>query len=356
MPLQRYRMILIFGLTLLGVACKSDKKQDMKGGGRPQDIRAEGYVLKPEMFQQDYSASGTLLPNEEVEIHPEITGRITNIHFKEGNFVRKGQTLVTLFDADIRAGIQKLKSQKALQYKLLERQKELVNIGGISQQDYETTQTGMATIDADIEVQEAMLRRTRIVAPFDGIVGIRSISVGAIVSPTTTIAVLQQVNPLKMDFAVPEQYNANLQTGKTVFFKVAGVQDNKSGKISTVDPGADLTTRTIRVRAVVPNPDRQLISGSFAEVKIPFESSNNALLIPTQAVIPTTREKKVALVKNGKAEMVTVKLGTRLEDKVEILEGLKSGDTILTTGLMQVKPGMDVTITKLNGSDNAPAQ
>jgi len=342
---MRTIFFLIFCTAFL-FSCKNDKN-DKKGKGRPNNVTAEGYILKSAVFQQDYQASGTLLPNEEIEIHPEITGRVTKIHFQEGAFVRKGQTLVSLFDADILAQIQKLKTQKALQQKLVERQKELVGIGGISRQDYETTQTGIATIDADIAVQEAQLSRTKIVAPFDGVVGIRSISVGAIVSPTVTIASLQQINPLKMDFSVPEQYHADMKVGKEIFFQVAGIQENKSGTIKIVAPAADVNTRTVTVRAIVPNPQRSLVAGSFAEVKIPIESNADALMIPTQAVIPTTREKKVALVSNGKAQLVTVKLGVRTEDKVEILEGLKTGDTVLTTGLMQVKPGMDVKITKI---------
>ncbi len=346
------RSVIIFSIfiTMLGASCKNDTQEQTKGGsGRAKDVKAEGFVVKPEVFEQEYKASGTLLANEEIEIHPEITGRVTKIHFTEGSYVHKGQTLVSLFDADILAEIQKLKKQKALQQKLMQRQKELVDIGGISRQDYETTQTGIATIDADIDVQEAELRRTKIVAPFDGIVGIRSISTGAIVSPTTTIALLRQVNPLKMDFSVPEQYHSYIKTGKSVFFTVTGIEGNKVGTIKTVDPGADMTTRTVKIRATVPNSNRELVAGSFAEVMIPFQSNNDALLIPSQAVIPTTREKKVALVKNGKAELVTVELGARTEDKVEIVKGLQNGDTVLTTGLMQVKQGMDVTITKLKG-------
>jgi membrane fusion protein (multidrug efflux system) len=342
-------VFLILGTLLLTSACKSEKNEQGKGKGRMNSVRGEGYVLQPQIFHQTYTASGSLLPNEEVEIHPEITGRVTNIHFTEGSKVRKGQTLITLFDADILAAIQKLKKQKALQEKLLERQQALLKIGGISQQDFETTQTNIATIDADIAVQEAELRRTKIIAPFDGVIGIRNISVGAIVSPTTTIALLQQIDPLKMDFTLPEQYRKYIAAGKEISFKVKGILNEKTGTIKTIDAAANAATRTIRIRAIVPNNNSELLAGSFAEVKVPFESSNDALLIPTQAVIPTTRDKKVAVVNNGKAALVTVKLGVRTEDKVEVLEGLKSGDTILTTGLMQVKPGMDITITKIKG-------
>jgi len=337
---------LLFILTLTN--CKN-KEDASKTNGRPKGLRAEGYVVKPESFQNDISASGTLRPNEEVEILPEVSGRITAILFKEGSFVRKGQTLVQLNDADIRAQIQKLRSQKALQQKLLERQEELVRIGGISQQEFETTETQIASINADINFQEAQSRKTKIIAPFDGRIGIRGVSVGAIVSPVTVIASLQQLHPLKMDFTVPDQYQNAVSAGKSIFFTVDGSSEKKTGKISAVDPGASTSTRTINVRALVPNPDGKLTSGSFAHVEIPNETSNDAILVPSQAVIPTSRDKQVVVLRNGKAAMMIVELGVRTKDKVQVLSGLVAGDTILTTGIMQVKPGMDVTITKVKG-------
>lgn len=342
---------IIFALSVLLLAtagCKENKDMPAKGAGRPNNLKAEGYVVVPQAYQNNYTASGSLLPNESIEIHPEISGRVTGIYFTEGSYVKKGQTLVQINDAEIRAQIQKLKAQRQLQVKLLERQKELLNIGGISKQDYETTQTNISSIDADIAFSEAQLRSTKIVAPFDGRIGIRSISPGAIISPTTAITVLQQTHQLKMDFSIPDRYRDIVRNGKEVFFSVSGTLDTLSGKISAIDPGADQTTRTIKVRAIVPNPDNKLSAGSFAHVVIPFESTNNAILIPSQAVIPTTRDKQVATVKNGKANLVTVQLGERTSDKVEVIQGLQSGDTIITTGLMQVKPGIDVQITKLN--------
>ncbi|RYE21892.1 MAG: efflux RND transporter periplasmic adaptor subunit [Sphingobacteriales bacterium] len=342
---------IFFSLPLLALSIAScHGKQDEKQakGGRPKDIKAEGYIVEPQAYQNNYTASGSLLPNEAIEIHPEISGRVTGLFFTEGTYVKKGQTLVQINDAEIRAQIQKLKAQKQLQVKLLERQKELVNIGGISQQDYETTQTNISSIDADIAFSEAQLRSTKIVAPFDGKIGIRSISLGAVISPTTLITVLQQTHQLKMDFTVPDRYRDIVKNGNEVFFSVSGSLDTLSGKISAVDPGADQTTRTIRVRAIVPNPDNKLSAGSFAHVVVPFESNNNAILVPSQAIIPTTRDKQVALVKNGKASIVTVQLGDRTAGKVEVVQGLQAGDTVITTGIMQVKPGMDVKITKLN--------
>jgi len=342
---------LSFVLLISFTNCKNSKENaTAKSVGGPKGLNAEGYIVQPEVFQNDISASGTLRPNEEVEIHPEVSGRITSISFHEGSYVRKGQTLVQLYDADILAQIQKLRAQRALQQKLLQRQEELVNIGGISKQDYETTQTQIASIDADIAFQQASLRKAKIVAPFDGKVGLRDVSVGAIVSPATVVATLQQLHPLKMDFTVPDQYKNNISVGKTVFFSVDGLPDSKkSGKIAAIDPGADVNTRSIRVRATVPNPNNELTAGGFAHVTIPLESNNDALLVPAQAVIPTTRDKKVAVVRNGKALLVQVELGARTDEKVEVTSGLVPGDTVIITGMMQVKPGMDVKITKVRG-------
>lgn len=331
-------------------ACKSKKNDPAtaKGNG-PSILRAEGFVVKTQAFSNQYATSGSLLPNEQVEIHPEVAGRVTGIFFKEGSAVRKGQTLLQLNDGDILANIRKLKAQRQLQVKTLARQKELLDIGGISRQDYESTETQISSVDADIAFQQEQLRKTRIVAPFDGTIGLRGISVGAVVDPSTIVAALQQVHPLKMDFTVPEQYRDLIRPGLEVRFAVDGSQDTFSGKVVAVDPGADVNTRAIRARAIVPNPDHKLTPGAYANVIIPFQTDNNAILVPSQAIIPTTKDKKVAVVQGGKVNLVVVELGSRTEDKVEILSGLQPGDTILTTGMMQVKQGMNVQVTKVKG-------
>jgi membrane fusion protein (multidrug efflux system) len=333
-------------LVLSSVACGDKKKEEAKGAGRPKNLTAEAYVLQPQTFSEEYIASGTLLPNEEINILPEIAGRVTGIYFTEGASVKKGQKLIQLANADIVAQIQKLKTQKDLQLKIKTRQSDLVNIGGISKQDYETTLTQIQSIDADIAYQEAMLRKTIIIAPFNGVVGIRNISMGAVIGPTTVITKLQQIDPLRVDFMLPDRYRGRIQNGKEVLFSVSESLDTLSGNIKAIEPGADVNTRNVRVQATVPNKNK-LVSGAFAHVIIPFNTNNEALLIPSQAVIPTTKEKKAAILRNGKAQLVTIVLGSRTSDKVEVLQGLQAGDTILTTGIMQVKPGMDVKVSKL---------
>lgn len=326
---------------------KTDAAQSSAKGGRSKSVKAEGFVTSTGLFETTYETGGTLLPNEEVEIHPEISGIVRAISFREGQPVKKGQTLLQLNDADIRAQIQKLQALRAQQATILKRQEELVRIGGIAKQDYETTETQIQSYDADLAYQREQLRKTKIIAPFDGTVGLRGISVGAVVTPTSAVALLQQIHPLKMDFTLPDRYHSQVKPGDVIRFSIAGSLDTLEGTVKAINPGVDVNTRTLRARAFVPNASGTLTPGSFAHVSIPLESASDAILIPSQAIIPTTRDKKVAVVQKGKAKMVTVTLGARTADQVEILQGLQAGDTILTTGLMQVKDGAAVQVTKV---------
>ena len=334
--------LILFAVVF--ASCNEKSEQPKVSTPKKTALNAEGFVVKSEQFQSEYTASGTLLPNEEIQILPEVSGRVTSITFEEGKHVEQGQVLVKIYNDDIKAQIQKLKAQKELQIKIKNRQGELLRIGGISQQDYETTTTQIQSIDADIAFSEAQLRKTTIYAPFPGRIGIRNISVGAVITPATVVATLQQTRILKMDFPVPDQYKDEMGNGKKVGFTVTGMLDTFFGTISAMEPKADAVTRTIKVRAVVQNENHKLGAGSFTHVIIPLENNKNALMIPSQAIIPTDRDKVVALIKGGKAKLVVVKIGTRTNDKVEIVQGLSVGDTIITTGIMQVKQGMEVNV------------
>lgn len=350
-----FRSLLPLPLSLLATivilsSCK-DKNNDAapgkNGAGKPKGVIAEAYVVQSAAYSPTYVASGQLLANESLDIHPEVAGRVTGIFFKEGTLVRKGQLLLQLNDADIRAEIKKLQAQRSLQQATQRRQSELLRIGGISRQDYEATQTNVKGIEADIAVSQANLSRLRIVAPFEGTIGLRNVSPGAIVSPTTIVATLQQTSPLKMDFSIPDQYRDRLRPGQEVRFSVQGMVDTMVGKVSAIDPGADMTTHTVRARAIVPNTAGKLVPGAFAQVVIAFGGEDESILIPSQSIIPTTRDKKVVVLRNGKATMQTVQTGDRTKDRVQITQGLQPGDTVLTTALMQVKQGMDVKVKKV---------
>src|SRR5690606_20484060 len=213
--------------------------------------------------------------------------------------VRRGQILVKLLDKDFVAQKRKLEAQKQLQMKLLNRQKELLGIGGISQQDFENTQTQIKSYDADIAIIQTQIEQTNVRAPFSGKIGLRNVSVGAVVDPTTVIARLQQTSPLKVDFTIPDQYRSALEPHTEIQLVLKTQMDTLTGKISALDAGSDPITRNLNVRAIVQNNNGQLGAGAYVQVIVPLSLSQNALLIPSNVVIPTTREKVVPLVKNG---------------------------------------------------------
>lgn len=338
----------------VGTACNNGPKQKGRQGAaaKPSPVMGvEVYVVAPVTLQAEYQSSGTLLPNEEVGIYPEMSGRITEIHFKEGTKVRKGDLLVQLYDKDLKAQIEKLEVQRRLQVLTKDRQEQLLAISGISKQEYDNTVAQLASIDADLAYSHAQLSKYRIRAPFDGMVGLRQVSIGAFVNNTTLITNLQQVEPLKLDFPLPERYKNALKKGTSVRFTVSGQLDTFKAQIMAVQPSADVSTRTVTVRAMVPNAHQALTAGSYANVLMGMSSDVQGIAIPTQCIIPTSRDKKVAVIRDGKADMVTVTTGMRRASDVEILSGLQIGDTVLATGMMQVRQDMPVRATKVLGAD-----
>ncbi|QJB41350.1 efflux RND transporter periplasmic adaptor subunit [Chitinophaga oryzae] len=317
-----------------------------KGASARQPL-TDAWIVKTSTLDQAIEASGTLQSNEEVEVKPEINGRITHLYFKEGTNVKKGDLLVKLYDEDLRAQLQKLRLQQQLAKTTLERQENLLKINGISRQDVDVTRNQVSAFGADIEYTQTQLQKTELRAPFSGKLGLRNVSEGAIVSSATIITTLQQIDPLKMDFAVAEKYRNVIKNGDQVNFLVAGDNNEYKGSIYAIDPKIDLTTRTVKLRAIIPNNHGVLFPGSFAKVKITLRNLPEALMIPSQAVIPGTRDKKVIVADSGKAKFVVVETGIRTESSVQITSGLKPGDTVVTTGILQLKPGMPLKFNKI---------
>ncbi|WP_160712539.1 efflux RND transporter periplasmic adaptor subunit [Chitinophaga solisilvae] len=328
-------------------AAKAQQGASAKGAGPAKAPVTDAWIVKTSALAQAIEASGTLQSNEEVEIKPEINGRIIQLYFKEGTNVRKGDLLVKLYDEDLRAQLEKLKLQQQLARTTLERQENLLKINGISRQDVDVTRNQVSAYGADIEYTLTQLQKTSLRAPFSGKLGLRNVSEGAIVSSATIITTLQQIDPLKMDFAVAEKYRNVIKNGDHVNFTVAGDRNQYAGSIYAIDPKIDLTTRTVKLRAIIPNNNGHLFPGSFAKVNITLKDLPDALMIPSQAVIPGTRDKKVIVADSGKAKFVIVETGIRTENDVQITNGLKPGDTVITTGILQLKPGMELKYNKI---------
>lgn len=347
------RIVLI--LVVIGVvallAYNKVNKDDQQSAQRASlvegsgQIMADAFVVHPASLKNDINATGTLLSNEAVQLMPQTSGRITGLLFKEGAYVHKGDLLVTLYDGDLQAQLKKAVIQQTLADTTLARQKQLLAINGISRQAVDNTHNQVASYQADIAYYKAQISKMNILAPFSGRLGLRQVSEGAIVTPTTVITTLYQNDPLKLEFSIPEKYRNQIKVGNEVSFSVSESPDQSfPGKIYAINPGIDPQTRTVTLRAWVANREGLLSPGSFADVHIELHEIPKALMIPTQALIPTTQDAQVILYREGKARFVTVQTGIRTADKIQVTQGLQSGDTVLTTGIMQATAGSSVRL------------
>lgn len=341
--------IIIFTLSIITFnSCKkSDQKPDQMGGpGKPQ-LKVEGHIVGSKLLTEELSVSGTLMPFDEVELKPEIAGRVVKMNLPEGRFVKSGTLLVKLYDEDLQASLKKLKSQVALQEKIYQRQSELMKVNGISQNEYDQTGLLVNSLKADIEYQKAIIRKTEVLAPFDGIIGLRNISPGALVNTSTILSTFRSNNRLKLDFSIPEKYSSEIKTGMIVNFKLNNDEKVFKASIIATETGIDKNTRNLRIRALVNDSSVKLVAGSFANVKLKLRENKNAILVPTMAIIPSARKKSVIVAKNGLAIMKEIKTGVRKSSEIEVIEGLSAGDTIVTSGLLFLKDGMPVIFSSV---------
>jgi len=316
-------------------------------GGPPKEMMVQAYVVSPQLLENSIQASGTLLASEEINLQAEIAGKIVMLNLQEGSQVSKGTMLAKLYDADLQAQLKKLILQRETAHKTEKRLAQLLTINGVGQQEYDNALTQLNNITADIEILQAQISKTEIRAPFNGVIGLRNVSNGAYITPATVMASLQQTDPLKIDFTIPEKYSTSVKKGDVIQFEADGFNQKFSGKVYALEPKIDEATRTIRVRALIQNANARLTPGMFVKVNLGLAKLDNAFLVPTQCIIPEARNKKVIIVKDGVAEFRKVETGLRTESYVQITNGIASGDTVVATALMYIKPDMAVKITKL---------
>ncbi len=337
-------------LVVLFHACKSEKKQssELVAANKPaSSLEVEGMVVKTRTIDQAVEVSGTVLPNESTEIRPEISGRIVMLNLKEGAIVPKGSLLAKIYDGDLQAQLKKLLVQLQIANKTEERQKELLTIGGIAQQDYDLSVLNVSNINADIELTRVGISKTEIRAPYTGRLGLKNISPGAFVSPTILLTSITQVNQMKIEFSVPEKYSAEIKNGQPVEFSLEGSGKSYTAKVLAKESSVDEATRNLRIRASVLGIDDYLVPGSFAKVKIILGRNDLAIMIPSNAVIPQARNKQVAVYRGGVATMVKIETGVRDSSMIQVVKGLEAGDTVITSGLLFVKPESKIKLTKI---------
>jgi len=309
---------------------------------RNSGISAVLYVVEADVLKNSITAVGTLLPNEQVDLISEAAGKVVGIYFEEGKPVSQGQLLLKVDDAELQAQLRRAEYQLKLTGERLNRQQILLEKDAVSREEFDQVQTDYNILQADIELLKTQIAKTEIRAPFAGNVGFRGVSLGSFLQPNTVITRLTDQNKLKLEFAIPERYGALYLPGKNIYFTTEVSPQEFEAIVYAVDPKVDIATRTVTVRGLYNNTSGKLSAGMFARISLIVDQSNDALLIPTQAVVQEMGGKKVWVISNGKAQSQPITTGYRTSDQVEVLSGLQIGDTIMITGLMQVREGIAV--------------
>lgn len=302
-------------------------------------------TVRPEAVGESVVATGTLRAAESVDLQAEIAGKLMRIHFQEGTPVRAGDLLAVINDAELRASLERTRYRGELAELKVRRVAALIDKGGVPQQEYDIAANELNVLKAELELIRAQLARTEIRAPFDGIIGLRSVSEGAYVTPGTRIARLQAVDTIKIDLTLPEKYGDRLRVGQQVGFAVAGLAESGTAEIYALEPQIDETTRTILARARAANPGGRFRPGAFARVTWQAAEYPDALLVPSVAVLSSSGEKNVFVARDGRAERRVVLTGMRTAGKVQILSGLAAGEELIVSGLQSLRAGAAIRRT-----------
>lgn len=303
-------------------------------------------IVRPQVLVDEIPIIGSLLPDEEVNLSFETSGKIIEINFEEGTHVQKGQLLAKVNDRPLQAQLQRLVAQLKLAEDRVFRQDALLKRDAVSKEAYEQVKTDLATLNADIESVKAQIEQTELRAPFDGIIGLRQVSVGTYASPSTIVAKLTKISPLKVEFSVPESYAKDVQVGTVLHFTLTGSLNKYEAKVYARESSLDPETRSLTIRALYPNPSG-IMPGRFASITLRKQEFENALAIPSEAIVPEMGKDKVFLYKGGKAQPVDITTGIRTEALVQVVAGVNEGDTIITSGTQQLRTGMAVTIDNI---------
>ncbi|HLK28370.1 MAG TPA: efflux RND transporter periplasmic adaptor subunit [Puia sp.] len=332
--------ILFIGFFL--VACKSKVDPNNAPKAAPPPI-VDVLVASNQSISNEIQANGTVVANEYVELHPEASGRLIFLDVPEGKYVTAGTIIARVNDADLKAQVEKSKVQLDLAQKTEDRYKQLLAVNGVNQSDYDAALNAVNGFKADIDYNQALLEKTVLKAPFNGIIGLRQVSLGAYVSPTTLIATLQQLDKIKIDFTLPETYNPIIKKGAFVDVETDATGNTRSkAEIIAVEPQINQASRNIIVRAVLQNAKAN--PGGFVKVHVNAGVDKKAIMIPTNSIIPDDKNNQIIVVKNGKASFVNVKTGVRKANNVEITSGLNAGDTVVVTGVLFVRPKIEVQV------------
>jgi membrane fusion protein (multidrug efflux system) len=305
-------------------------------------VRVE--ILTPDRLEERLNATGSVLANERVEIVSEIAGKVDAILFKEGTPVSAGTVLVRLDTSTLEAERDRARYRHERLQRQEARQAKLMEDGLLSQEEYDFTVGELNVLSAELQLRKALLEKATIRAPFQGVIGLRAVSLGDYVSNDTRVTTLQDIDPVKVEFSVPEAYARDLKTGDTIRFSVQGVEDPFEGEIYAIEPSIDPQTRSLTLRARAANPAGLLLPGAFTEVELAVRVVENALSVPSLAVVPELGGKKVYVLEEGRAEPRLVETGIRTETRVQITHGLEPGERVIVSNIPRLARGVEVEV------------
>jgi membrane fusion protein (multidrug efflux system) len=332
-------LIIVLGgfIAYRVVSNKNKNDESKKFGDKDTPTTVTGIVVKTATFDNNLSLSGSIEANEQIEIRSEVSGIVEGIYFNEGSFVNKGQVLFKVNDIELKAQLRQAVTREGLAAENERRAKLLLQKEAISQEEFDVAKADHASAQAQSQLIRAQIAKTSVKAPFSGKVGLRSISPGTYITPTVLVAKLVNTGKLKITFSIPEKYAAQVKSGSVIDFSVSGSDKVYTAKIYAIEPEVEVATRTLQIRAIADNVDGKLFPGTFADVKLPLNIVKDAIVVPSEAIIPVQSGKKVYIANMGKAKEVMVDATTRTDSSILILSGLKAGDTLITSGVMSLK-------------------
>ena len=343
--------LLILGMALFPTIKKSIKKEDKKpamgaqGGGQRSPLVVNGLVLQYGTLNDDiFQTKGILLPDEEVDLSFETSGKITNIYFNEGTYVNQDQLLAKINDKPLQAELKKLETQLPLANERVFRQKTLLEKDAVSQETYEVVVTELEKLKAEIDLVKTRIDQTELRAPFSGVIGLRQVSNGAYASPSIIISKLTKISPLKVEFSVNERQVDEIKPGTRLNFGIENDKNQYKATVYAIETQLDDNTLTLKARARYPNPSGKLKAGQSATIEIRLRQITNTIVVPSITTVAEMGRDVAFVYKNGKAKQVILNKGLRTKNSVQIVSGLSVGDTLLTTGVMQLRDGMPVKI------------
>lgn len=333
-------------LVVIFASCKSKPKEGGNNAKPNQPVIVDVLIAEKESINNLIEANGTVIPNEYVELRSEVSGRLIYLNLPEGKMILKGTVIARVNDADLLAQMARSKVQLDLAQKTVNRFKQLLDVNGLNQADYDVALNQVNTLKADIAYTQTLVDKTVVRAPFSGVAGLRQVSPGAYVTPATIISSLQQVDEVKIDFTLPEMYGNVVKTGSLVDVQVDAVTKEKGRAIIlAIEPGANTNTRNLQVRALLKGAKAN--PGAFVKVYIDAGKNRLSIKVPANCIIPDDRNNQVILVKKGKASFVNIQTGVREASIVEVIKGIEVGDSIVVTGVLFARPNAPLSVRKV---------